>query len=132
MTHMVKSSQVFRNAWSKVENQDLSFEVALREAWEEYRLQKLIGLLRAGMVTVTYRNHAGQVITRLATRSAEWIPVEKQPRQPAREEQYIAAVPYYSLTDQCWKMVEAQYLVSFQPVTIQRNEQLHGLQTVAA
>ncbi len=104
---------VMRKAWDLVNQSDISFAQALKDAWALIKLQALKALMKIGSVIVTFKKLNGEITTRIATRNMAMVPVDKHPKHGSRETEYVWALPFYSLTDNAWKSLTAQGIISF-------------------
>ncbi|MDJ1496568.1 SH3 beta-barrel fold-containing protein [Cytophagaceae bacterium DM2B3-1] len=104
---------VMQKAWNLVKEEGISLSQALKDAWALVRLQALKALMKLGAVLVTFRKVNGEVTTRKATRNMDLVPTEKHPKYGSRESEYIWTLPFFSLTDNAWRSLKAENLISF-------------------
>ena len=110
MKNNIKST-VMKTAWELVKSAGLSLSDALRKAWRKVKKELLKLYLRSGKVEITFQKVNGEVTTRTGTVNFNLMPAGQHPKGNGGSSETL--INFYSLTDNGWRSLRAENLISF-------------------
>ena len=103
--------KVMMKAWKLIKEDGFTFGRALKFAWTVIKRAEFKKLLSQTVVRVTFTKVNGETTTRLATRSAEFIPAEYAPKGEGNRNE--AVITFFSVSDGGWRSLKAENLIRY-------------------
>jgi len=110
-TSLSLRQRVMYKAWNLIKEEGFTFRRALKFAWTVVKRAEFKKLLSQTVVKVTFTKVNGETTTRLATRSAEFIPAEYAPKGEGNRNEGV--ITFFSMNDGGWRSLKAENLIRY-------------------